>query len=248
MLLPPMPIQRLSGRIVSIEDVSLEDRGTAEGALDDILATVRRLHAAGVRRLSVAPLEAQTRGRFTWRDWSDRPKGLRIAMPVHTPSTAADVIAASPDIVLLRNLAADRERSMGQMIEVMAMIPAGIGISVAIESAFDTDAHGAENELAVDIGDFFAANGASEVILCDTDGTAGPLRIEQGCDGLAQRWVGKHVGVELSDSHGMASANVIAAMSTGIGHFRLVNAREAGDARRSYMALARMLGAMECHC
>lgn len=126
------------------------------------------------------------------------------------------------------------------------MTPPEIRLGVAIEAAFRTSANRADNELAVAIGDFFASNGVSEIILCDTSGLAGPLRIEEGCDGLRERWVGKEVVVELHDTHGMASANIIAAMAAGIDHFRMVTARESGARRFSHAELVKMLIAMEC--
>ncbi|WP_011296001.1 hypothetical protein [Cupriavidus necator] len=246
MLLPPMPIERLSGRAVTIEDASLEACRIRDGQIDNLLASVGQFHLAGVRRLSIAPFPVHALRGFTWRDWPNRPCHLRIAHPVETMAAASEAIAAKPDTIILRIGARDRQRSMDQMSEVMAMTPPDILLGVAIEAAFGTSANRVDNELAVDIGDFFASNGASEIILCDTSGLAGPLRIEQGCDGLCERWAGKEVVVEVNDTYGMASANIIAAMAAGIDHFRLATAPESGARRLSHAELVTMLLAMEC--
>lgn len=247
MLFPPMPIQRLSGQAVTIEDISLEGRWILDGMnFGQMLAAVGRLHHAGLRRVSVAPLPAHVMKGFTWRAWESRPHPARISTPVDSIAAGMDAIAARPDVIALRIGASNRQKSLDEMLQVMEAIPPDIGVSVWIEAAFGNAGSRAENEAAIDIGDLFAANGVQELILSDTGGQAGPLLIEQGCDGLRERWQGKHVVLELDDTYGMASANIIAAMAAGIDQFRFPVALDDGAGNFRYTALLRVLDAMEC--
>ncbi|GLC92821.1 hypothetical protein Tamer19_22290 [Cupriavidus sp. TA19] len=247
MLFPPMPIQRLSGQAVTIEDISLEGCRIPDGMdLGQLLAAVGRLHQGGLRRVSVAPLPSHVTKGFTWRAWESSPDPARISTPVDSIAAGRDAIAARPDVIALRIRADDRQKSLDEMLEVMEAIPPDIAVSVWIEAAFGKAGSRAESEAAIDICDLFAANGAQELILSDTGGQAGPLLVEQGCDGLRERWQGKHVVLELSDTYGMASANIIAAMAAGIDQFRFPVAQRDSAGHLGYATLLRVLSAMEC--
>jgi hydroxymethylglutaryl-CoA lyase len=71
----------------------------------------------------------------------------------------------------------------------------------------------------LDLGDWFAQQGATGITLCDTTGMANPLQVEALCDGLNRRWKGLELTLHFHNTRGMGLANALAGLNAGIDRY-----------------------------
>ncbi|GAB7543805.1 hypothetical protein CS8_034770 [Cupriavidus sp. 8B] len=257
-MLPSLPILHLAGTRVRIDDISLRrsprvNALRAGSSASDIQAFIAAANTAGVRYVE-APLPDQ--GLDAVPFGTGRPTGTQVAISVWDLDGGRRALALRPDCLVLTLVASEagnlaltgrpRVDTIEQLQQVAALAAAsGVSIMAAVHAAFGCPLDASvDTEVAIDLADLFAAGGATGIVLCDDTAMADPLSIERACDGLRDRWQALDVAVELSNARGMALANALAAMTTGIAHFRV--SLTPGDTHTSAMALLAMLHGMEC--
>ncbi|MDX1707833.1 MAG: hydroxymethylglutaryl-CoA lyase [Desulfobacterales bacterium] len=96
----------------------------------------------------------------------------------------------------------------------------GLAVSGGLQCVFGCRFEGAVDPEAVfDIVKEQLDQGIDEIVLADTTGMANPRSIQQICARVIELAGGKPVILHLHDTEGKGLANVLAALSLGVGHF-----------------------------
>jgi hydroxymethylglutaryl-CoA lyase len=117
----------------------------------------------------------------------------------------------------LSNLRMTRAQSRAALTGIISAARGAAAVNISISTAFGCPMEGDVAPAEVlELGDWFASQGATGITLCDTTGMANPLQVEALCDGLAQRWKGLELTLHFHNTRGMGLANALAGLNAGI--------------------------------
>lgn len=119
------------------------------------------------------------------------------------------------------NLRMPRERSFGQLSEVIALADdARVPVNVSLSTAFGCPMEGAvaADEVMAWV-DRFEQQGVHGVTLCDTTGMAHPGQVASLAARVRERHAGLQITMHFHNTRGMGAANALAALQAGIDRF-----------------------------
>jgi hydroxymethylglutaryl-CoA lyase len=120
----------------------------------------------------------------------------------------------------LANIRMTLEQSKRVLTEIINLARPRAAVSISISTAFGCPMEGnVPMDQVIALGDWFVANGATGITLCDTTGMANPAQVAQLCSGLVQRWPGIDLTLHFHNTRGMGLANVIAGLESGINRY-----------------------------
>jgi hydroxymethylglutaryl-CoA lyase len=198
---------------------------------------IRRLHAAGFRRIEVGSFVSPK----AVPQLSDIDKIIQCfgTMPSLRPSVlvpnergaahaaSAGVreivyVCSASDIHNQKNVRRSVEQSLEELERVVRNIakPAGMRVRLNIGTAFDCPFTGRVpgSDVLRIAGRMLALDSATEICLCDTTGRATPRQVEQLFEQCLRRFESPETGWAFHghDTYGLGLANVFAAFRTGI--------------------------------
>jgi hydroxymethylglutaryl-CoA lyase len=120
----------------------------------------------------------------------------------------------------LANTRMTLKQSRGVLTDIIREAKGSAAVNISVSTAFGCPMEGRVNPLdVIALGDWFAANGADGITLCDTTGMANPLQVSELVEGLGERWKGVELTLHFHNTRGMGLANVVAGLAAGISHY-----------------------------
>jgi len=119
------------------------------------------------------------------------------------------------------NLRMTREKSFSQLGDVIGMATAHqVPVNVSLSTAFGCPMEGgiAPDEVYAWM-DRYAALGVGGITLCDTTGMANPAQVARIASGAAYRFPSLEITLHFHNTRGMALANALAAIESGVLRF-----------------------------
>jgi hydroxymethylglutaryl-CoA lyase len=120
----------------------------------------------------------------------------------------------------LANTRMTRAQSKQVLTDIIRAAKGHAAVNISISTAFGCPMEGeVAPEEVLALGDWFHANGAAGITLCDTTGMANPVQVEALCDGVVERWKGTELTLHFHNTRGMGLSNVIAGLNAGIDRY-----------------------------
>jgi hydroxymethylglutaryl-CoA lyase len=146
-------------------------------------------------------------------------KGFELA--VENGVRALSLVVGASDSFNLKNVKMSREESIQKLANVVKKAKAnGIFIRYNIATAFWCPYEGkVDSALVLDMVERIDAMGVDEIVLCDTIGRANPQQVFNLFRQTDLQKPGAMITAHFHDTYGLALANIVAALQTGITRF-----------------------------
>jgi hydroxymethylglutaryl-CoA lyase len=231
-----LPFHAFQGRRLHINDVAMRDGLQIEPVFvptEDKIALVNALSRTGLAKIEVTSFTSPKaipalRDAEAVMKQIDRVPGVVYVALVPNLRGAEralecrvdelNLVMSASETHNLANLRMTRAQSRRGLTEIVrAARGATAAVNISISTAFGCPMEGAVGvDEVLEIGDWFANEGATGITLCDTTGMANPLQVEALCDGLAERWKGLELTLHFHNTRGMGLANALAGLNAGI--------------------------------
>lgn len=137
----------------------------------------------------------------------------------HRPDEINLVVSAS-ETHNRANVRMTTAQSLDQIGDIVAIAASRTAINVSVSTAFGCPFEGAiAPERVTAIVERVVAQGIDRITLCDTTGVADPARVKRLFDTVLARWPDMRWTAHFHDTRGMALANVLAAIGSGVIRF-----------------------------
>jgi len=233
-----LPFHAFRGRRLYINDVAMRDGLQIEPVFvptEDKVALVNALSRTGLAKIEVTSFTSP-KAIPALRDAEavikqiDRVPGVTYVALVPNLRGAEralecrvdelNLVMSASETHNLSNLRMTRAQSRRALTEIIHAARGAAAVNISISTAFGCPMEGDVAPAEVlELGDWFASQGATGITLCDTTGMANPLQVEALCDGLAQRWKGLELTLHFHNTRGMGLANALAGLNAGIDRY-----------------------------
>jgi len=230
-----LPFHAFRGRRLYINDVAMRDGLQIEPVFvptEDKVALVNALSRTGLAKIEVTSFTSPKaipalRDAEAVMKQIDRVPGVVYVALVPNLRGAEralecrvdelNLVMSASETHNLSNLRMTRAQSRRALTEIIRAARGAAAVNISISTAFGCPMEGDVAPAEVlELGDWFASQGATGITLCDTTGMANPLQVEALCDGLAQRWKGLEMTLHFHNTRGMGLANALAGLNAGI--------------------------------
>jgi hydroxymethylglutaryl-CoA lyase len=230
-----LPFHGFRGRRLYINDVAMRDGLQIEPVFvptEDKVALVNALSRTGLAKIEVTSFTSPKaipalRDAEAVMKQIDRVPGVTYVALVPNLRGAEralecrvdelNLVMSASETHNLSNLRMTRAQSRKALTEIIRAARGAAAVNISISTAFGCPMEGDVAPAEVlELGDWFASQGATGITLCDTTGMANPLQVEALCDGLAQRWQGLELTLHFHNTRGMGLANALAGLNAGI--------------------------------
>ena len=230
-----LPFHAFRGRRLYINDVAMRDGLQIEPVFvptEDKVALVNALSRTGLAKIEVTSFTSPKaipalRDAEAVMKQIDRVPGVVYVALVPNLRGAEralecrvdelNLVVSASETHNLSNLRMTRAQSRRALTEIIRAARGAAAVNISISTAFGCPMEGDVAPAEVlELGDWFASQGATGITLCDTTGMANPLQVEALCDGLAQRWKGLELTLHFHNTRGMGLANALAGLNAGI--------------------------------
>jgi len=230
-----LPFHAFRGRRLYINDVAMRDGLQIEPVFvptEDKVALVNALSRTGLAKIEVTSFTSPKaipalRDAEAVMKQIDRVPGVVYVALVPNLRGAEralecrvdelNLVMSASETHNLSNLRMTRAQSRRALTEIIRAARGAAAVNISISTAFGCPMEGDVAPAEVlELGDWFASQGATGITLCDTTGMANPLQVEALCDGLAQRWKGLELTLHFHNTRGMGLANALAGLNAGI--------------------------------
>ncbi|WP_035513323.1 hydroxymethylglutaryl-CoA lyase [Paraburkholderia nodosa] len=231
--------ENFKGKVLYLNEVATRDGFQNEATFidtDDKIALIDRLSACGYAKIEVTSFTSP-KAIPALRDAEAVMHGIKrvpgVVYTVLVPNVRGAERALSCNVNEVNlvmsvsethnrtNLRMTREQSFAQLRDVIdAVRGTGVAINVSLSTAM-----GCPMEGDVPVEDVlgwmqrFAELGVQGVTLCDTTGMAHPAQVRALCESAAQAFGALELTLHFHNTRGMALANTLAALDTGIVRF-----------------------------
>lgn len=133
----------------------------------------------------------------------------------------ANLVMSCSESHNLANLRMSREASFAQLSQVINVIEgSSVAINVSLSTAFGCPFEGDVSEnTVIKLIERFARQNVRGITLCDTTGMAYPSQVSSLCQAVKQEFPHLEITLHFHDTRGMALANTLAALNSGIDRF-----------------------------
>ncbi|MCX9044462.1 MULTISPECIES: hydroxymethylglutaryl-CoA lyase [Enterobacteriaceae] len=140
---------------------------------------------------------------------------------LHCGIDEANLVMSASESHNLTNLRMRRQDSVHQLSEVIQVFTgSAVAINVSLSTAFGCPMEGpVEKTTLLRLIETFAQKEVRGITLCDTTGMAYPSQVEEVCRLVRSYFPQLQFTLHFHDTRGMALANTLAALSTGIDRF-----------------------------
>jgi hydroxymethylglutaryl-CoA lyase len=234
-----MPFHAFQGRRLYINDVAMRDGLQIEPVFvptEDKIALVNALSRTGLAKIEVTSftspkaIPALRDAEAVMKQIERAPGVVYVALVPNLRGAERalecrvdelNLVMSASETHNLANLRMTRAQSRSGLTEIVrAARGATTAVNISISTAFGCPMEGAVGvDDVLEIGDWFAGEGATGITLCDTTGMANPLQVEALCDGLAERWKGLELTLHFHNTRGMGLANALAGLNAGIDRY-----------------------------
>jgi hydroxymethylglutaryl-CoA lyase len=233
-----LPFHGFRGRRLSINDVAMRDGLQIEPVFvptEDKVALVNALSRTGLAKIEVTSFTSPKaipalRDAEAVMKQIDRVPGVSYVALVPNLRGAEralecrvdelNLVMSASETHNLSNLRMTRAQSRAALTGIISAARGAAAVNISISTAFGCPMEGDVAPAEVlELGDWFASQGATGITLCDTTGMANPLQVEALCDGLAQRWKGLELTLHFHNTRGMGLANALAGLNAGIDRY-----------------------------
>jgi hydroxymethylglutaryl-CoA lyase len=230
-----LPFHGFRGRKIYINDVAMRDGLQIEPVFvptEDKVALVNALSRTGLAKIEVTSFTSPKaipalRDAEAVMKQIDRVPGVTYVALVPNLRGAEralecrvdelNLVMSASETHNLSNLRMTRAQSRKALTEITRAARGAAAVNISISTAFGCPMEGDVAPAEVlELGDWFASQGATGITLCDTTGMANPLQVEALCDGLARRWQGLELTLHFHNTRGMGLANALAGLNAGI--------------------------------
>jgi hydroxymethylglutaryl-CoA lyase len=230
-----LPFHAFAGKRVFINDVAMRDGLQIEPVFvptEDKIALVNALSRTGLAKIEVTSftspkaIPALRDAEAVMKQIERVPGVVYVALVPNLRGAERalecrvdeiNLVMSASETHNLANLRMTRSQSRRVLTEIIHAARGAAAINISISTAFGCPMEGAVAPREVlELGDWFAQQGATGITLCDTTGMANPLQVEALCDGLAERWKGLELTLHFHNTRGMGLANALAGMNAGI--------------------------------
>jgi hydroxymethylglutaryl-CoA lyase len=231
-----LPFHAFRGRRLYINDVAMRDGLQIEPEFvptEDKIALVNALSRTGLAKIEVTSftspkaIPALRDAEAVMKQIERVPGIVYVALVPNLRGAERalecrvdelNLVMSASETHNLANLRMTRAQSRHGLTEIVrAARGATAAVNISISTAFGCPMEGAVAPAEVlEIGDWFAGEGATGITLCDTTGMANPLQVEALCGGLAERWKGLELTLHFHNTRGMGLANALAGLNAGI--------------------------------
>jgi len=233
-----LPFHGFRGRRLYINDVAMRDGLQIEPVFvptEDKVALVNALSRTGLAKIEVTSFTSPKaipalRDAEAVMKQIDRVPGVSYVALVPNLRGAEralecrvdelNLVMSASETHNLSNLRMTRAQSRAALTGIISAARGAAAVNISISTAFGCPMEGDVAPAEVlELGDWFASQGATGITLCDTTGMANPLQVEALCDGLAQRWKGLELTLHFHNTRGMGLANALAGLNAGIDRY-----------------------------
>jgi hydroxymethylglutaryl-CoA lyase len=233
-----LPFHGFRGRRLYINDVAMRDGLQIEPVFvptEDKVALVNALSRTGLAKIEVTSFTSPKaipalRDADAVMKQIDRVPGVSYVALVPNLRGAEralecrvdelNLVMSASETHNLSNLRMTRAQSRAALTGIISAARGAAAVNISISTAFGCPMEGDVAPAEVlELGDWFASQGATGITLCDTTGMANPLQVEALCDGLAQRWKGLELTLHFHNTRGMGLANALAGLNAGIDRY-----------------------------
>jgi hydroxymethylglutaryl-CoA lyase len=233
-----LPFHGFRGRRLYINDVAMRDGLQIEPVFvptEDKVALVNALSRTGLAKIEVTSFTSPKaipalRDAEAVMKQIDRVPGVSYVALVPNLRGAEralecrvdelNLVMSASETHNLSNLRMTRAQSRAALTGIISAARGAAAVNISISTAFGCPMEGDVAPADVlELGDWFASQGATGITLCDTTGMANPLQVEALCDGLAQRWKGLELTLHFHNTRGMGLANALAGLNAGIDRY-----------------------------
>jgi hydroxymethylglutaryl-CoA lyase len=233
-----LPFHGFRGRRLYINDVAMRDGLQIEPVFvptEDKVALVNALSRTGLAKIEVTSFTSPKaipalRDAEAVMKQIDRVPGVSYVALVPNLRGAEralecrvdelNLVMSASETHNLSNLRMTRAQSRAALTGIISAARGAAAVNISNSTAFGCPMEGDVAPAEVlELGDWFASQGATGITLCDTTGMANPLQVEALCDGLAQRWKGLELTLHFHNTRGMGLANALAGLNAGIDRY-----------------------------